>query len=110
MTTSTISLAELAAGVHAAPNQRERAERLDQLQRIETTLDAIPFDGAAAGAYGRVFAAVAGAGRKARGRRAVDLLIAATAVANGLPLYTRNVDDFAGLEEVLEVVSVASRE
>jgi predicted nucleic acid-binding protein len=49
---------------------------------------------------------MAASGRKARGRRAVDLLIAATAVAAGLPLYTRNPDDFVGLSDLLEIVSV----
>ena len=57
-------------------------------------------------AYGRVYAAVAASGRKVRGRRAVDLLIAATALAAGLPLYTRNPDDFVGLSDLLEIVSV----
>ena len=62
-------------------------------------------DGAVARAYGRVYAAVAAAGRKARGRRALDLLIAATALAAELPLYTLNPDDFGELD-TLEVVAV----
>jgi len=53
-----------------------------------------------------VYAAVTATGRKARGRRAIDLLIAATALATGLPLYTRNPDDFAGLSGMIEIVSV----
>jgi predicted nucleic acid-binding protein len=57
-------------------------------------------------AYGRVYAAVAQAGRKARGRRAVDLFIAATALANDLPLYTRNPADFAALEDLVKVITV----
>jgi predicted nucleic acid-binding protein len=105
---AAITLAELAAGVHATHDSRERAVRQERLQRVEATLEAIPFDTAAARAYGRVFAAVAVAGRKARGRRAIDLLIAATAAAASLPLYTRNVDDFIGLNGVLEVVAVES--
>lgn len=66
----------------------------------------LPIDGAVARAYGRLYAAVATAGRNARGRRAFDLLIAATALAAGLPLFTRNPDDFAGLADVLEIVPV----
>jgi len=103
---SAMTLAELAAGSHATSDQAERARRQDRLQRVEATFTPLPVDEAVARAYGRVYAAVAAAGRKARGRRAVDLFIAATAVAAGLPLYTRNPDDFAGLSELLQIVSV----
>lgn len=103
---AAVTLAELAAGPHATDDPAERASRQDRLQRVESTFDAIPFDGAAARAYGRVYAEVAAAGRKARGRRAIDLLIAATAVAAELPLYTRNPSDFDGLSGVLEVIAV----
>jgi hypothetical protein len=103
---SAISLAELSAGTLAADDEAERATRLERLQRIEATIDALPFDAPAARAYGRIFAAAAARGRKARGRRALDLLIAATAVAEGLPLYTRNPGDFVGLERVIDVVEV----
>jgi predicted nucleic acid-binding protein len=102
-----VTLAELAAGPHATNDLTERARRQDRLQRAEATFEPIPFDASAARAYGRVYAATIGAGRKARGRRAIDLLIAATAVAAGLPLYTRNPADFAGLDPVLEVNAVA---
>lgn len=103
---SAITMAELAAGPHATADVAERARRQDRLQRAEATFEPLPLDAAVARAYGRVYAAVGAAGRKARGRRAVDLFIAATAVAGGLPLYTRNPGDFAGLEELLEVVVV----
>jgi hypothetical protein len=100
---SALTLAELAAGPHATTDPEERARRQERLQRAEATFSPLPFDGNAARAYGRVYAAVAAQGRKARGRRAVDLLIAATALAEGLPLYTRNPDDFDGLAPMLEV-------
>ncbi len=103
---SAITLAELAAGPHAATDAAERARRQDRLQRAEAAFDPLPFDGEAARAYGRVYAAVAGAGRKARGPRAVDLLIAATALAAGIPLYTRNIDDFLALDNLIDVVEV----
>jgi predicted nucleic acid-binding protein len=103
---AAITLAELAAGPHATVDPEERARRQDRLQRAEATFEPIPFDSGAARAYGRVYAAVVNAGRKARGRRAIDLLIAATAVAAELPLYTRNPSDFAGLERLLEIVAV----
>jgi predicted nucleic acid-binding protein len=103
---SAITMAELAAGPHATADPAERARRQDRLQRAEATFEPLPVDAAVARAYGRVYAAVRSAGRKARGQRAVDLLIAATAVAAGLPLYTRNAGDFAGLSEVLEIVAI----
>lgn len=103
---SAITLAELAAGPHATTDPAERARRQDRLQRAEATFEPIQFDASTARAYGRVYAATVNAGRKARGRRAVDLLIAATAVAAELPLYTRNPADFAGLETLLDVVAV----
>jgi predicted nucleic acid-binding protein len=106
---SAVTLAELAAGPHATDDADERARRQDRLQRTEATFESLPLDGEVARAYGRVYAAVAGAGRKARGRRAFDLLIAATALAAGLPLYTRNAADFQELEGLLEVVPVSVR-
>lgn len=101
---SAVTLAELACGPHAGEDKAEQARRQDRLQRTEATFDPLPFDAACARAYGRVYAAIAVTGRKARGARALDLLIAATAVANELPLYTGNATDFNGLEGLLEVV------
>ena len=103
---SALTMAELAAGPHAASDPDERARRQDRLQRAEAVFDALPFDGDAARAYGRIFAAVVAAGRKARGARSVDLLIAATALAAGLPLYTRNGEDFRALDDLLEIIVV----
>ena len=103
---SAITMAELAAGPHATQDPDERARRQDRLQRAEAVFDPLPFDSEASRAYGRVYAAVVGAGRKARGARAVDLLIAATACSAGLPLYTRNPDDVQALHELVEVVRV----
>ena len=104
---SALTMAELAAGPHAPNDIDERSRRQDRVQRAEAAFDPLPFDSEAARAYGRVYAAVAAAGRKARGARAVDVLIAAsTACAAGLPLYTRNGADFEALEGVVDVVVV----
>lgn len=100
---STVTMAELAAGPHATDDPAERARRQDRVQRTEATFDPIPFSADAARAYGRTTAAIAARGRKVRGARAVDLLIAATALAEGLTLYTRNPDDFRGLEGLIDV-------
>jgi predicted nucleic acid-binding protein len=111
---SAITLAELSAGPHEVRPEHEqdlyfegpeRARRLDILQRAEHEFDPIPFDADAARAYGRVVAAVLAVGRKPR-RRTTDLMIAATAIANGLPLYTTNPDDFTGLDRLLTVIPV----
>lgn len=101
---SALSLAELAAGPHAAASAAERGRRQERLQAIEALYDPLPFDAACARAYGRVYSAIADTGRKARGRRAVDLMIAATAAAHELPLYTLNAADLQGLEPVVEIV------
>jgi predicted nucleic acid-binding protein len=103
---SAITLSELAAGPHATDDPAERARRQDRLQRTEATFEPLPFDAGAARAFGLVYAAVVATGRKARGRRAVDLLIAATAVAADLSLSTRNPDDFEGLADLLDVHAV----
>lgn len=107
---SAVTLAELAAGPHATDDPDERARRQDRLQRVEATFEALPIDSAVARAYGRIYAAVLAAGRKARGRRAFDLLIAATALAGELPLYTCNPEDFRELEDLLHVVAVPTPE
>ncbi len=114
MAISAISLAELSAGPHEVrPNREqsayeeieERARRLDVLQRVESEFDPIPFDAQAARVYGRVAAAVIAAGRKPR-RRLADLMIAATAIVEGLPLFTTNPDDYRGMDKLLTVVPV----
>ncbi|MFV0460574.1 MAG: type II toxin-antitoxin system VapC family toxin [Actinomycetales bacterium] len=102
---SAITLAELAAGPSAAKDPAERARRQDRLQRAEAAFEPIPFDAQAARAYGRVHAAVVTAGRHPR-RRFADLLIAATALGEGLPLVTRNPDDFVGLRDLLDILTV----
>jgi predicted nucleic acid-binding protein len=102
---SAVTLAELAAGPHATTDEQERARRQDRLQWAAATWDPVPFDAEAARTYGRVFAATKATGRSSR-TRVADLLIASTAAANGLPLYTRNPADFAGLEQIVVVVAV----
>lgn len=111
---SAITLAELSAGPHEVRRNdeqsdydeyAERGRRLDILQRVENEFDPIPFDADAARIYGRVCAAVIGAGRKPR-RRVADLMIAAIAIAEELPLFTTNPDDYKGLDSLLSVVPV----
>jgi predicted nucleic acid-binding protein len=100
-----ITVAELAAGPHLAATGIERANRQVRLQQVEALFEPLPFDAAAARSYGLIIAAVVEAGRSHRSRVA-DLLIAATAHAHRLPLYTRNLDDFAGLGELIPIVGV----
>lgn len=110
MAISAVTLAELSAGVHLIDAARpdaiaERARRADALQRAENEFDSIPFETESARAFGRISAAVAAFGRTPR-RRIADLMIASTAVAAGLPLYTTNPDDFAGLDGIVAVIPV----
>lgn len=114
MAITAVTLAELSAGPHQVrrtdgqdgyDEHAERARRLDVLQRAENEFDPIPFDAEAARIYGRVTAAVIAAGRKPRSRLA-DLMIASIAIAEDLPLFTTNPDDFTGLEDLLILVPV----
>jgi predicted nucleic acid-binding protein len=96
---SAVTLAELSVGPHLAKTSRERAGRQAHLQQAEADFETIPFDAAAARAFGRLAASLCRAGRKPAAR-AYDALIAATAIANDLPLYTCNPSDFAAIDEL----------
>ena len=102
---SAITAAELAAGPHLAATSAEAAKRQARLQEVEAMLEPLRFDATAVRSYGLVVAAVVREGREPRSRFA-DLLIAATAHANGLDLYTRNGDDFSGLEDLVQVIAI----
>jgi predicted nucleic acid-binding protein len=104
---TSITLAELSVGPLVADDDEERAARQAHLQQAEAEFDPLPFDAAAARAFGRVAAALRRSGRNSAAR-AFDALIAATALANQLPIYTCNPDDFSGIEDV-EVVAVPFR-
>lgn len=101
---SAVTLAELSVGPLVARSDEERAARQAHLQQAEADFDPLPFDAAAARAFGRVAASLRRVGRKPA-TRAYDAMIAAIAVAGDLPLYTANPDDFAGIDG-LEVVPV----
>ena len=105
MVISAVSLAELSAGPHHTDDPAERARRTSVLQHAEATFDPLPFDAAAARAFGLITAAVLAAGRRPR-RRLADLMIASIANVNGIPLYTTNPDDFTGLDDLVTVVAV----
>jgi predicted nucleic acid-binding protein len=102
---SAITVAELAVGPLLAATPVEAAKRQNRLQEVESLLEPIPFDAAAARSYGLVVASFIHEGRRPRSRFA-DLLIAATAHANNLDLYTRNAVDFAGLEDLVRVIAI----
>jgi predicted nucleic acid-binding protein len=118
MAITAITLAELSAGPHQVRGSEEqsdydehaeRARRMDVLQRAENEFDPIPFDVEAARMYGRICAAVVSAGREPR-RRVADLMIAAIAAAEELPLFTTNPDDFKGLDNLITIVPVTRPE
>jgi tRNA(fMet)-specific endonuclease VapC len=101
---TAITLAELSVGPLVATNEEERVARQAHLQQAEADFDPLPFDSGAARAFGRVAASLRRAGRKPAAR-AYDALIAATALASRLPVYTCNPDDFSGIDG-LDVVAV----
>jgi predicted nucleic acid-binding protein len=99
---SAISVAELHFGVLVASSPGVRALRLTRLSRLQRRFDPLPVDDAVADSYGQIAAHVAASGRQPRAR-SMDLLIAATAHAHGAVLYTRNADDFLGLESFIRI-------
>lgn len=101
---STITLAQLSVGPLVATTEQQRTARQAHVQQVEADFDALPFDAAAARAFGRVARSLRRAGRKTAAR-AYDAMIAAVAIANGLPLYTVNPDDFSGIGD-LDVLAV----
>jgi tRNA(fMet)-specific endonuclease VapC len=105
---TAVTLAELAVGPLVVEGEGARAARQAHLQEAEDAFEPLPFDAAAARAFGRVAISLRGAGRKATAR-AFDAMIAATALSNDLPIYTCNPDDFADIDG-LEVVAVPVQE
>lgn len=99
---SAVTLAELAAGPRATADELERGRRQDRLQWAASSWDPLPLDAEVARPYGRLYATLRGSGRASH-RRFADLLIAATALAHSLPLFTRNPTDFAGLEDLVQI-------
>lgn len=104
---TTITLAELSVGPLVATTAKERAARQAHVQEAEATFDPLPFDAAAARAFGQVAASLRRAGRKPAAR-AYDAMIAAIGLANDLPIHTCNPDDFAGIDGLV-VVAVPHR-
>lgn len=96
---SAVTLAELSVGPLVTDDARERAARQAHLQQAEADFEPVPFGASAARAFGRVAADLRRAGRKPAAR-AFDALIAATAIAESVPLYTCNPGDFAGIESL----------
>lgn len=99
---TTITLAELSVGPLVANSERERAARQAHLQQAEADFVPLPFDAPAARAFGQVAACLRQAGRKPRAR-SYDAMIAAIALANDLPLFTRNADDFSAIDNLTVV-------
>ncbi|MEU4549485.1 type II toxin-antitoxin system VapC family toxin [Nonomuraea dietziae] len=102
---TTITLAELHQGVAMAKNAVVRAARVEKLGAAVVDFDPLPFDSEAAARYGSLVTLTLAADRDQKPRR-MDLLIAAIASSRGLPLFTRNADDFKGLESLLTIVPV----
>lgn len=103
---SALTIAELVSGPPGAGHDLKRVRRKQHLRYVEAMVEPLDFDPRCAYAYGSVYREVARIGRKPRGSRVLDLLIAATALAHALPLYTKNAKDLHGLENVIEIVDV----
>jgi predicted nucleic acid-binding protein len=102
---TAITLGELSYGPHATDDPLKRAARVAVLQHVEATFEPLPYDHHAARFYGQLCAAVRASGRQPRPRSS-DLMIAATAASNALPLYTANPDDFRACEGWVEIIAV----
>ena len=105
-TISAITLAELSVGPITAKDATTRIERQLRIQSAEAQFSVLPFDTRSARMYAIVYELLHAKGVKTRGGRALDLMIAATALAHQLPLYTRNPKDFTGLDGLIEIVAV----
>lgn len=104
-TITAVTLAELAVGPLVTDEPRERSARQMHLQQAEADFDPLPFDAAETRAFGPVAASLRRSGRKP-GARAYDAMIAAIAISNALPLYTSNLRDFRGIEDLVEAIDV----
>lgn len=105
---TAVTLGELSYGPHATDDPLKRAGRVAVLQHVESTFEPLPYDHHAARLYGQICAAVRAGGRQPR-KRASDLMIAATAASNALPLYTANPGDFQGSEAFVDLIGVQGR-
>jgi predicted nucleic acid-binding protein len=99
---SVASITELHFGLLVTDDAEERARRADRLAAVEAAFDPIPISVEIGRGWGRLAAAVARRGGKPR-RRQIDLAIAATAVAEGVPLLTHNVGDFEIIKDLVDV-------
>lgn len=107
---TAVTLGELSRGPYATDDPGKRARRIAVLQHTEATFgDALPYDSEAARLFGLICASVYAIGRQPR-RRTADLMIAATAARNGLPLYTTNPKDFDGIESHVTIIPVTRPE
>jgi predicted nucleic acid-binding protein len=105
---SALTLAELTVGPSAARDELTGVRRQNLLQRFEAGVPCLPFDSPCGRAYGQVYVATVAVGRKPRGTRVIDLMIAATALAHDLPLYTLNPRDLRGLDGLIEIVDIGA--
>lgn len=101
---TAVTLAELSVGPLVAVGEDERTARQLRLQQAEAAFEPLPFDAQAARSFGAVAASLRRSGRKSS-VRAFDAMIAATALANRLPVYTCNPRDFEGIDG-LRVVAI----